>query len=139
MSERDVLELDDLLEGRHEPGLHRLAGDAPAAEVAGVLGAADWRVLAVRLDDASDKGSVLAGIAAAGGFPPWVGANWDALQDALRDLSWVPAAGYVVLIDGWDGFAATHPADADVLRQVLGQAALWWADAGTPFHTLVRA
>jgi len=139
VSDCEVLELEDLLEGRHEPGLRRLAGDAPAAEVAGALGAADWRVLAVRFDDASDKGSVLAGIAAAGGFPPWAGANWDALQDALRDLSWAPAAGYVVLIDGWDGFAAAHPADADVLRQVLVQAALWWAAAGTPFHTLVRA
>jgi hypothetical protein len=144
MSELVVLELDDLLEGRHRPGLHRLADDSPATELAGVLGAADWRVLAVALDETSDKGAVLAGFAAAGQFPDWAGrswadANWDALQDALRDLSWFPAAGYVVLVDGWDAFAAGHRADADVLGQVLLRAAEWWADAGTPFHALLRA
>jgi hypothetical protein len=139
MSDLVVLELDDLLEGRRRPGLHRLAGDSSVAEVAGVLGAADWRVLAVALDDTSDKGAVLAGFAAAGQFPDWIGANWDALQDALQDLSWIPAAGYVVLIDGWDTFAGGRQAEAAVLRQVLVSAAAWWSDAGTPFHVLLRA
>ena len=138
MSEDTVVALDDLMEGRHPSGVHRLEVDDPAGEVAGTLGTADWRVLALTVDAASDKGSVLAGLATAGGFPGWVGANWDALLDALRDLSWAPAAGYGVLIDGWDEFAATDPTDARVLLDVLADAATWWDDAGTPFHVLLR-
>jgi hypothetical protein len=133
-----VSDPDDLLEGRRPPGLHRLALDTPAPELAGRFGSADWRVLALDLDGASDKGSVLAGFAAAGSFPAWVAPNWDALEDALRDLSWAPAAGYVVLIDGWDRFADGHDADARILRQLLCEAVRWWAEAGTPFHVLLR-
>jgi hypothetical protein len=129
---------DDLLEGRHPAGVHRLNIDTAAIELAGVFGAAGWRVMALALDGDSDKGSVLAGFATAGRFPDWVAPNWDALQDALRDLSWAPAAGYVVLIDGWDRFAAGSGEDAVVLRDVLERAVGWWADAGTPFHVLLR-
>ena len=132
-----VAEIEDLIEGRHPAGLHRLATDASPGDVAGVLGAAGWQALTVVLDDASDKTALLAGFAVAGRFPDWVGGNWDALQDALGDLSWMPAAGYAVLLDGWDGYADAHPGDADVLRAVLISAAAWWDDAGTPFHVLL--
>ena len=138
MSDAAVTELEDLIEGRHESGLHDLADDRSAADVAGFFGAADWRVMALSLDTASDKNSVLAGFAAAGRFPGWFGGNWDALEDSLRDLSWAPAAGYVVLIDGWDLFADSQRADAMVLHQILGSVAEWWAEAGTPFHVLLR-
>jgi hypothetical protein len=138
ISEVAVVALDDLTEGRHPNGAHRLAVEGPAGDVAGTLGAAGWRVLAVTVDAESDKGSLLAGLATAGGFPGWVGANWDALLDALRDLSWAPAEGYAVLIDGWDAFAAAQPADSAVLLAVLADAATWWDDAGTPFHVLLR-
>jgi hypothetical protein len=132
-----VAEVEDLLEGRHRAGVHRLAADTGAGDVAGVLGAAGWQVLTVDVDAATDKASLLAGFAAAGRFPAWVGGNWDALQDALRDLSWMPGAGYAVLLDGWDGYAVARPGDAEVLRGVLLSAAAWWEDAGTPFHVLL--
>lgn len=133
-----VCSVVDLLEGRHRTGLHRLADGAPAAEVARRLGPGGWRTLALALDATSDKAAVLAGLAAAGGFPAWVGANWDALEDALRDLSWAPASGYVVLIDGWDRFHPAHRDDAGVLLALLADVARWWADEGTPFHVLLR-
>src|SRR3989304_7423218 len=34
----------------------------------------------------------------AASFPPEFGANWDALADALCDLSWHDAAGFVLLL-----------------------------------------
>jgi hypothetical protein len=137
-SDLEVTELDDLLEGRHHSGLHRLVVEDPPGEMAGVLGAAGWRVLAVTVDESTDKQAVLAGLAAAGGFPNWVGQNWDALLDALRDLSWAPADGYVVLIDGWARYVTSENGDAATLRSVLSDAAQWWDEAGTPFHILLR-
>jgi hypothetical protein len=130
--------VEDLLEGRHRAGLHRLTDPAPAAEVARRLTPGGWRTLALALAATSDKAAVLAGFAAAGRFPGWVGANWDALEDALRDLSWVEAPGYVVLVDGWDRFYAAHRRDARALLAVLADVARWWAGQGTPFHVLLR-
>jgi hypothetical protein len=138
VSDPEVTDLDDLLEARHHSGLHRLVVDGPPGDVAGVLGAAGWRVLAVTVDESTDKPAVLAGLAAAGGFPDWVGHNWDALLDALRDLSWAPADGYVVLIDGWERYVTSEDGEAATLRSVLGDAAQWWDEAGTPFHILLR-
>ena len=37
-------------------------------------------------------------MAAAFQFPYYFGENWDALDECLADLSWLPAAGYVILI-----------------------------------------
>ena len=37
-------------------------------------------------------------MAAAFQFPDYFGENWAALDECLADLSWLPAAGYVVLI-----------------------------------------
>ncbi|MEL7208573.1 MAG: barstar family protein [Actinomycetota bacterium] len=133
-----VRAIDDLVDGRHRNGLHRLAVDRPAADVAGTVGAAGWRTFAVTVDASTTKGGVLAALAAAAGFPEWVGPNWDGLQDALRDLSWAPADGFVALIDGWDDFAVAQPLDAAVLGSVLAESARWWAEAGTPFHVLLR-
>lgn len=134
----EVTAVEDLLEGRHASGVHALVADDGSDDVAAAVGARGWRCLALTLGPATDKAGVLSALATAGGFPDWVGANWDALQDALRDLSWAPADGYVVLLDGWTGWADAAPDDAAVLVGVLGEAGTWWADNGTPFHALLR-
>lgn len=57
-------------------------------------------------------------------FPDWVGTTMDSLTDALRDLSWLPAPGYLVVVDG--------PRDPR-LAGVLQDAAEFQAQAGIPF------
>jgi hypothetical protein len=66
-------------------------------------------------------------------FPAWFGGNWDALEDCLTDLSWLNAAGHVLLIEG----AAGAPADdLGVLEDVLAAAAAHWAERGRPFFAV---
>jgi hypothetical protein len=73
--------------------------------------------LAVHLVDAA--GEPFDGFARALSFPGWFGRNWDALEDALADLSWLPAArGRVLLVHR---VAATS--DAATLLDVLATAA----------------
>lgn len=67
------------------PGLRTSRKD-PGAELAGATTAV--------LDGPATKQELLGAIADALSFPGWVGRNWDALADALGDLSWLPPGAY---------------------------------------------
>ena len=74
------------------------------------------------------KPVLMRNIAAALQFPQWCGANWDALEDCLSDLSWLPASGYVLVIED------PQPGDdLGVLIDVLRSSAEWWRDRGKAF------
>jgi hypothetical protein len=51
-------------------------------------------------------------IAAAWQFPPYFGANWDALDECLGDLEWLPAKAYVLVVTEADQLLADEPPDA---------------------------
>ncbi|MFC0439746.1 barstar family protein [Kutzneria buriramensis] len=74
-------------------------------------------------------------------FPEYFGWNWDALLDCLRDLSWFPADGYLIVITNADRLLADEPAEREVLFRVLRHAARNWArpvgSAGVPFNVLL--
>ncbi|MCC7449048.1 MAG: barstar family protein [Anaerolineae bacterium] len=61
-------------------------------------------------------------------FPAHVGGNWDALLDMLRDLSWLPAKGYVLVIGGLKPLARTNAADYQMALDVLWDAAQFWRE-----------
>lgn len=82
------------------------------------------------------KAALLRRFAAALEFPDWFGGNWDALEDCLTDLSWVPAPGYLVLIEGAGTLAAD---DFTVMREVLESAARFWSARGVPFYAVFVA
>ena len=42
-------------------------------------------------------------------FPDYFGHNWDAVYDCLTDLNWLPATGYVLVLDGFDQLATNEP------------------------------
>src|SRR5947209_3617886 len=50
----------------------------------------------VALEAACDKAERLAEWARQLKFPAHFGANWDAFADYVRELSWLPARGYVI-------------------------------------------
>ena len=79
----------------------------------------------------ADKMKLLNNIAAALEFPHWFGANWDALEDCLTDLSWREAAGHVLLFD-----RAKPGDDLGVLIDVLRSSAEYWAGRGKPFFAV---
>lgn len=94
----------------------------------GVLRAAKkLRVARIDLAGARDKAALLQAVARALEFPSWFGANWDALEDCLTDLSWHKATGHVLLIEG---AAQLPPDDLGVFRDVLESAAAYWTERG---------
>ena len=85
----------------------------------------------VRLDGAeiSNKGTLLAAMAAGLKFPSYFGYNWDALLDCLRSLpDFIKAGGYAVMIERSGLFLAESPADLENFRDIAETAAAFLAE-----------
>ncbi|HEX5613437.1 MAG TPA: barstar family protein [Burkholderiales bacterium] len=94
------------------------------------------QVLPISLAGVRDKAGLLATLGRALRFPAWFGANWDALEDCLTDLSWIDAAGYVLLIEQSADLAQD---DVSVFTDILASAARHWAARGMPFFAVFVA
>ncbi|OGW48741.1 MAG: hypothetical protein A2V62_11660 [Nitrospirae bacterium RBG_19FT_COMBO_58_9] len=76
-------------------------------------------------------------------FPDYFGHNWDALEECLADLEWLPAKGYILLISE---AAQVLPDDEEyeTFLEVLRDAGEAWGSGqagmgtrrATPFHVL---
>ena len=87
-------------------------------------------------------------MAAALQFPSYAGPNWNAVLDCLRDLQWLPARAYLIVITRADRlFAATDDGALESLVTTINAAAEYWrapatgplAHAATPFSVLLHA
>jgi hypothetical protein len=121
--------------GLHDPtraGLYSIGADdvgplAAAARDAGLL------VRRIDLAGCRDKHTLLLRVGTALDLPSGFGRNWDALMDALRDLAWLPAPGYMLLFESASELRSARPADLQLLAGLLQEASQWWAEAGVPF------
>ncbi|MBI3357322.1 MAG: barstar family protein, partial [Nitrospirae bacterium] len=73
-------------------------------------------------------------------FPDYFGHNWDALEECLADLGWLPAKGYVVLITEAQSVIPTDDEGYETLLEILNDAGEAWSKGQTaderraPFH-----
>src|SRR5215467_10532532 len=75
-------------------------------------------------------------------FPAGSGRNWDAFEEMLADLEWLPAQGYLLIVSHADQLLAQHPEDYDTFIEILETVAKEWATprhgefarAAVPFH-----
>src|SRR5262249_43524081 len=65
------------------------------------------------------KRTLLAEMARVLAFPPYFGGTWDALEDCLTDLEWLPGEGYRLIIRAADRMLAREPAGYATLRALL--------------------
>ena len=70
-------------------------------------------------------------------FPDYFGRNWDAVYDCLTDLNWLPAAGYVLIFDGFAHFATDTPEQWGIGLKVLREACAFWRPLSRPMITLL--
>ena len=131
--------IDHVLTGAAAPGLYRLLSLASAAEIGEAVTARGWRFFHLDGRQARDKRGFLAAAAAAMGFPAYFGHNWDAFEECVNDLSWAPAAGYVLLYDQLWWLACEHLRHWQTAHTILEDASSNWSKAGVPFYTLVRS
>ena len=122
--------MSKLLERLSDPkksGVYRVAHDRDVRDA--LTGAACDLVMVALVPG---KPGTLAASAAALDFPDWFGANWDALEDCLTDLSWRKGAPPRVFL-----FSGASPDDDfGILRDVLGAAADYWGGRGEAFFAV---
>lgn len=110
---------------------------AALVEAATALG---FVVLAINLENADDKSTLLEAMADGLLFPAWFGGNWDALADCLGDLSWLDARrGMLLLLDHSGDLRDAAPDDFATLLDILDDAAKQHAAANVPFWALLPA
>lgn len=131
-------QLAQLFSGAVASGVYRLAGRLPRAVLATAAQHAGWRFFYIDGSSVIDKATFLAAAAQAMGFPSYFGQNWDAFEEMINDLSWVPGTGYLVLYENFAGFATHAPDDWAVALAILQHAAANWRLQGIPMIVLLR-
>ena len=59
-------------------------------------------------------------------FPSYFGENWDAFEDCLLDLEWLPAKGYVIILTNANHLLKNAPHELHVFCDILNRAAEEW-------------
>jgi hypothetical protein len=73
-------------------------------------------------------------------FPGYFGHNWDALEECLADLEWLPAKGYVILIPEAQAVLPGDEEGYETLLEILNATGEAWSKGETaeerraPFH-----
>jgi hypothetical protein len=99
---------------------------------------AGLKLVEVPLAGVRRKEDLLDILATALNFPAYFGRNWDAAEECLRDLSWLPANGYVVWLTGSTVFWRDHVGLGGTLVEVALGVAESWADRQVAFHVVFQ-
>ncbi len=120
------------------PGVYRYAGRVGNTELLRWAQAHSWSAWQVNGAGVKNKADFLAALKQAMHLPVWLGHNWDALDEALRDLDGQRAPGYLLVYDSPFAFAEGEPASWQAALDILRDAAAFWQERGQPFYTLLR-
>jgi len=100
----------------------------------GAAQAAGLALFDADLKGVKGKQNLLNVLAAAAGFPPEFGANWDALADALCDLSWHGGArGFVLLLRDASETLGLSANDREIAQDIFADTVVYWKQHGKPF------
>jgi hypothetical protein len=119
------------LDNREEAGSYRLGCSVETLRVA--ADAAGFALIDADLKGVKGKQNLLNALAVAGKFPAGFGANWDALADALCDLSWHQANGYVLLLRNASETLGLSANDREIAQDIFADTVVYWKQRNKPF------
>jgi hypothetical protein len=119
-----------------EPWLHVLVANESEAcdRIRSLQNSSSSKVVArlIRGLKAKTTGALFDEFAAALQFPCYFGENWDALNDCLNDLEWLPGDSYVLCITNSNhALEGESPESLRVLLDLLAYSGAEWAKAKT--------
>jgi hypothetical protein len=95
--------------------------------------AAGFALFDTDLKGVKGKQNLLNALAVAAKFPPEFGANWDALADALCDLSWHEANGYVLLLRNASDTLGLSANDREIAQDIFADTVVYWRQRNKAF------
>jgi RNAse (barnase) inhibitor barstar len=95
--------------------------------------AAGLALIDIDLRGVKGKQNLLNALAGAAKFPAEFGANWDALADALCDLSWLEANGYVLLLRNASETLGLSANDREIAQDIFADTVVYWHQHNKPF------
>ena len=118
----------------------RLQARTSARTIEHLAEAAGWHFLHLDGARVDTKAEFLGAAARALRFPEWAGRNWDAFEELVNDLSWLPPArGYLLLFERASRLAGTQPEALSTALDILETASQNRRKAGvTPLAVVVR-
>jgi len=119
------------LQNIDEAGVYNVTCDL--SELRKAASEANFTVFDADLANVQGKGEFLAAVAQAISAPAWLGKNWDALADALGDLSWQPSRGYVLVLRNGGETLSLSVSDHEIARDILDGTVSFWKQQGKPF------
>ena len=125
----------DWLTDPSKAGVFHLSDDPRA--LASVAAKAGLMVIYVDIHHAHDKDDFMAEAARALRFPEQAGASWESLALGLKDLAWMQAKGWVLILEKSKHFAGGHAHEFKDAMAAMGAAADHWRARGKPFWTFV--
>ena len=105
-----------------------------------VIAAANRRAVAVcraSLAAVQDKATLLSEVKRALRCPAYVGNNWDAVDEALRDLAWLPSRARLLLVSDVADFRAECEDLYATLIDVLDSAVTIHRETSTPLNVVL--
>jgi Barstar (barnase inhibitor) len=117
--------------------VHFLEPDRAAA-LHGNLGASGLHIVTVGSQDLLSDDGLLATLGEVFRFPDYYGHNYNALNECLRDLSWLPAPGYVLCVTGAERLWRESPTVAGHLVRTWLFCAEYWSARQPGFHQQPR-
>jgi hypothetical protein len=125
----------DWLKDAAKAGVFQLAGDAHTLASAAASGG--LMVIYIDIGHAHDKEDFIDDAATAMNFPESFSGEWDDFAKGLRDLSWLDAKGWVVILEKSKHFCGGHHHEFEETMEAMTQAAEHWRARGKPFWTLI--
>jgi hypothetical protein len=125
---------------KHGPSIHVLS--AAEAEKLLELPPAKTPVVVRRIrgHKARSTAALFDEMAAALQFPSYFGENWNALDECLNDLEWLPGDAYVLCFERAPELLSLESlAEFESLLQILTRASLEWGKRGKPFRTIFES
>lgn len=75
-------------------------------------------------------------IANAMNFPSYFGKNWDAFDECIEDMDWLPAKGYILILNEASKAFEAAPETIRKLIVSWSDAGEYWTENNKPFHLI---
>lgn len=133
-----MTKLDPIFSGEKAPAIYRLTSRAKPSGVLDAVTDHGWQGFYIDGRAIADKQTFLTAGAQAMQFPAYFGRNWDAFEECITELTWLPAPGYVLLYDMMARFANADPKEWATAKSILEDTIAYWQKQSIPFYVLLR-